>query len=130
MVDMSIPDITRGDAERSLVDINFSKYLPLSEATFYVMLALDEPLHGYAVMQKVETISEGNVVIGPGTLYGAFTTLEKQGLIEKVSEEDRRKTYALTAKGRQVLAEHVRRLAIMVRNGQSALNYLAKESAA
>ena len=127
---MSMPDITIDDVERSQVDINFSKYLPLSEATFYVMLALDEPLHGYAVMQKVETISEGNVVIGPGTLYGAFTTLEKQGLIEKVSEEDRRKTYGLTTKGRQVLAEHVRRLAIMVRNGQSALNYLAKENAA
>lgn len=112
------------------MDINYSTYLPLSEATFYVMLALDEPLHGYAVMQKVETISEGNVVIGPGTLYGAFTTLEKQGLIEKVSEQDRRKTYALTIKGRQVLAEHVRRLAIMVRNGQAALNYLAKENPA
>lgn len=94
------------------------------------MLALDEPLHGYAVMQKVETISEGNVVIGPGTLYGAFTTLEKQGLIEKVSEEDRRKTYALTAKGRAVLAEHVRRLAVMVRNGQAALKYLQKETKA
>ncbi len=112
------------------MDINYSTYLPLSEATFYVLLALDEPLHGYAVMQKVEAISEGNVVIGPGTLYGAFTTLEKQGLIEKVSEEDRRKTYALTIKGRQVLAEQVRRLAVMVRNGQAALNYLAKEKAA
>lgn len=112
------------------MDINYSKYLPLSEATFYVMLALDEPLHGYAVMQKVETISEGNVVIGPGTLYGAFTTLEKQGLIEKVSEEDRRKTYALTVKGRHVLAEHVRRLTVMVRNGQSALTYLHKDAKA
>jgi DNA-binding PadR family transcriptional regulator len=112
------------------LDINYSKYLPLSEATFYVLLALDEPLHGYAVMQKVETISEGNVVIGPGTLYGAFTTLEKQDLIEKVSEEDRRKTYALTLRGRQVLAEQVRRLTIMVRNGQAALNYLAKGKAA
>jgi DNA-binding PadR family transcriptional regulator len=127
---MSSFDIANSDVRGAGLDINYAKYLPLSEATFYVMLALDDPLHGYAVMQKVETISEGNVVIGPGTLYGAFTTLEKQGLIEKVSEEDRRKTYALTAKGRIVLAEHVRRLAIMVRNGQSALNYLQKEDAA
>ncbi|MES2316392.1 MAG: PadR family transcriptional regulator [Pseudomonadota bacterium] len=106
------------------MDIIFSKYLPLSEATFYVLVALEEPLHGYAIMQKVETISEGNVVIGPGTLYGAFATLEKQGLIEKVSEEDRRKTYALTRKGSLVLAEHIRRLAIMVRSGQAALNHV------
>jgi DNA-binding PadR family transcriptional regulator len=106
------------------MDINYSKYLPLSEATFYVLVALDEPLHGYAIMQKVETISEGNVVIGPGTLYGAFATLEKQGLIAKVSEVDRRKTYALTAKGSLVLQEHVRRLEIMVRNGQAALKFI------
>jgi DNA-binding PadR family transcriptional regulator len=112
------------------VDINFGKYLPLSEATFYVMAALDTPLHGYAIMQKVEAMSEGNVVIGPGTLYGAFTTLEKQGLIEKVSEEDRRKTYALTAKGGAVLEEHVRRLAIMVRKGKAALTILKKGATA
>ena len=95
----------------------FSKYLPLSEATYYILVALDEPLHGYAIMQKVEAISEGNVVIGPGTLYGAFSTLEKQGLIEKVKEEERRKYYALTPRGRDVLAEQLRRLQIMVRNG-------------
>lgn len=126
---MSITDISKTDLG-SDVDINFAKYLPLSEATFYVMAALDTPLHGYAIMQKVEAMSEGNVVIGPGTLYGAFTTLEKQGLIEKVSEEDRRKTYALTAPGGAVLAEHVRRLAIMVRNGKAALAILKKGAAA
>lgn len=96
---------------------DFSKYLPLSEATFYILVALDEPLHGYAIMQKVEAMSEGSVVIGPGTLYGAFSTLEKQGLIEKVKEEERRKSYALTERGRQVLAEQLRRLQIMVRTG-------------
>lgn len=108
------------------MDINFSRYLPLSEATFYVLVALDEPLHGYAIMQKVEAISEGNVVIGPGTLYGVFATLEKQGLIDKVREEDRRKIYALTDKGRQVLDEQVRRMTIMVRNGELALRHLRK----
>lgn len=113
-----------------LMEVNYSKYLPLSEATFYVMAALDEPLHGYAIMQKVEAMSEGSVTIGPGTLYGAFTTLEKLGLIEKVSEEDRRKTYALTQKGRLVLAEHIRRLCIMVRSGQAALAILIKGKAA
>ncbi len=96
---------------------DYSKYLPLSEATFYILVALDEPLHGYAIMQKVEAMSEGSVVIGPGTLYGAFSTLEKQGLIEKVKEEERRKSYALTERGRVVLAEQLRRLQIMVRNG-------------
>ena len=100
---------------------NTSKYLPLSESTYYIMLSLVEPLHGYGVMQKVETISEGKVTIGPGTLYGAFGTLEKEGLIQMVKEEDRRKSYALTSKGKRVLAEQVERLAVMSKNGQAVL---------
>ena len=95
-----------------------TKYLPLSESTAYILLALAEPLHGYGVMQKVEQISEGTVKLGPGTLYGAFSTLEGEGLIVKVGEAERRKTYALTDKGKQVLKEHIRRSAILVENGQ------------
>lgn len=94
-----------------------TKYLPLSEATCYILLSLVEPLHGYALMQKVEAMSQGTVKIGPGTLYGAFTVLEKEGLIVKVDERDRRKSYLLTAKGKKVLQEQVRRSEILVRNG-------------
>jgi DNA-binding PadR family transcriptional regulator len=94
------------------------KYLPLTEATSYILLALTEPLHGYGVMQKIEHMSEGTVNVGPGTLYGAFSSLEKDALIVKVSEEDRRKSYTLTTKGRQILQEHMRRLEILVRNAR------------
>lgn len=103
-----------------------TKYLPLSEATFYILLALVEPMHGYAVMQKVETMSAATVNIGPGTLYGAFTNLEKAGLIIMVREEERRKSYALTDRGRQVLAEQIRRLEIMTGNGQAIIPQLKK----
>ena len=97
------------------------KYLPLTESTCYILIALAEPLHGYGVMQKVEEMSAGFVSLGPGTLYGAFQTLEKDGLIEKAGEEERRKSYALTPKGQQVLAEHIRRSEIMVRNGKQII---------
>jgi DNA-binding PadR family transcriptional regulator len=100
---------------------DFTKYLPLSEATYYILLSLVEPLHGYGVMQKVESISDGTVNVGPGTLYGAFTTLEKEKLISMVKEEDRRKSYLLTPKGRQVLKEQISRLQIMTRNGLEIL---------
>lgn len=100
------------------MSIDFKKYLPLTESTAYTLLALTEPLHGYGVMQKVETMSVGTVKIGPGTLYGAFTTLESEGLIVKAYEVERRKIYALTDKGRQILKEHIRRSEIMVENGQ------------
>jgi len=78
---------------------NVNKYLPLTEAPYYIMISLVEPLHGYAVMQKVKEMSEETVKVGPGTLYGVFSTLDKEGLIVKVKEEERRKCYALTPKG-------------------------------
>ena len=102
-------------------DIDFSRYLPLSEATFYVLACLHEPLHGYAIMQKVDALSEGSVSIGPGTLYGVFATLEKQGLVVKVREEERRKVYGMTALGRRVLTEQSRRLAIMAAAAHNTL---------
>jgi DNA-binding PadR family transcriptional regulator len=103
--------MSRGD------EIN--EYLPLTESTYYILLALAEPLHGYGVMQKVESLSEGTVKIGPGTLYGAFQTLEKENLIVKAGEEERRKFYLLTDKGRLVLKRQVNRLRIMVRSGSA-----------
>jgi DNA-binding PadR family transcriptional regulator len=98
-------------------DIN--QYLPLTESTYYILLALAEPMHGYGVMQNVDSLSEGTVKIGPGTLYGAFQTLEKEGLIVKVGEEERRKIYTLTPKGREVLNLQISRLRIMVRSGSA-----------
>ena len=95
----------------------YLKYLPLTESTAYILLALREPLHGYGVMQKVEVMSDNTVKIGPGTLYGAFSTLEVEGLITKAGEQDRRKLYVLTSKGREILSEHIRRIEILARNG-------------
>ena len=95
----------------------YTKYLPLTESSYYIMLSLVEPRHGYAVMQHVESLSQGTVKLGPGTLYGDFATLEKEKIITKVKEEDRRKYYSLTVKGRKILIEQIRRLEIMTQNG-------------
>lgn len=97
------------------------KYLPLTETTAYILLSLSKPLHGYGVMQKVEAISEGTVKIGPGTLYGAFSMLEKEGLITKAGEEGRRKIYALTVKGKDVLRDHIHRLEVQARSGKRVI---------
>jgi DNA-binding PadR family transcriptional regulator len=94
-------------------------YLPLTEATYYTMLCLAEPRHGYGIMRKVRRISEGAVRLGPGTLYGVLAALERQGLIARDSEERRRKNYVLTIKGRLVLAAQMQRLEIMVKNARS-----------
>lgn len=102
-------------------------YLPLSEATYYVMLALLEPLHGYGVMQEVERLSEGVVKVGAGTVYGVFSTLEEAGLIVMVSEERRRKSYALTEQGKAVLLAQIARLDVMTERGKSVRPRLTGE---
>jgi DNA-binding PadR family transcriptional regulator len=78
-------------------------------------------------MQKVEEISAGTVKIGPGTLYGALTTLEKEKLIQKVEEVDRRKIYQLTPDGRLVLQRQIERLRMMVNNAREIAPWLDRE---
>ena len=96
--------------------MNLNNYLPLTETTFYVMLSLTEPGHGYVIMQKVEKLSEGNVRIAAGTMYGAIENLTKQKLIEAVPTDDkRRKVYQLTEIGRSVLKLEVERLKYLVK---------------
>lgn len=84
--------------------------LPLSETMHYILLALREPLHGYAVMQKIEKMSNGTVILAAGTLYGALENLHKHGWIEPVKEAGRRKVYRITAEGRTILKREQNRL--------------------
>jgi len=101
-----------------MVQDDLERYLPLTESTYYILLALVEPLHGYAVMQRIEGMSEGLVHVGAGTLYNAVPVLLKEGLIAQVDEDSRRKYYHLTQKGKAVLLRQIERLEVMARNGQ------------
>ena len=88
---------------------------PMTEAMYYILLALLEPGHGYRLMQAIGGVSGGRVKMGPGTLYGALSRLEEDGLICRVGERDaRRKTYALTESGRAALAAEAARLRSML----------------
>ena len=96
--------------------MNLNKYLPLTETTFYIMIALKEPSHGYAVMQKVEELSDGKVRIAAGTMYGAIDNLLKQKLIENVPSDDkRRKLYKLSENGIEVIKLEIERLKHLVK---------------
>jgi len=91
--------------------MNRNKNLPLTETTFYILLALFKPAHGYAIMQKVEELSNHQVKIAAGTLYGAIDNLLKLNLIEFVKKEDnRRKVYVITEKGRDLLLLDLERM--------------------
>ncbi len=84
---------------------------------YYVLLALAHPAHGYAMMQQIRTLSRGRVRMGPGTMYGLLSRMQADGWIELESEEGRRKTYALTATGRQALLAEYERLQCLLRDG-------------
>jgi len=99
-------------------------YLPLTESRFYILLTLIKPLHGYGIIQEVKVLSKGSVKLGPGTVYGALSTLEKDKLIEKVRENGRRKEYLLTRKGAEVLLAQINRVEIMRDNGKARKEFL------
>jgi PadR family transcriptional regulator, regulatory protein PadR len=67
------------------------------------------PLHGYAVLLRIEQISAGALLIEQGALYPGLYRLERQGLLKTnwgISENNRRaKFYELTATGRRRLRD-------------------------
>jgi len=108
------------------------EFLPLTPAVFNILLALaDSEKHGYAIMLEVEANTNGQVVMGPGTLYGSIKRMLKAGLIEEGDEradpqmdDQRRKYYRLTNLGRRALRMEAERLAsqVMVARTKNVLN--------
>ncbi|MDF2534843.1 MAG: transcriptional regulator, PadR-like family [Bacillales bacterium] len=99
-------------------------YLPMTETAYYILLCLNKSRHGYGIMQYVEEITNGRIKLGPGTIYGTLSKLEKEQLIIPETEEDRRKIYRLSNKGRKVLELEMERLAEMLNNGNREMEGL------
>ena len=91
---------------------------PMTEAMYYVLLALMNPSHGYKLMAEIEEVSRHRVKMGPGTLYGVLTRMEKDGLITITEDDGRRKTYRITSLGREAFRTELQRLRDMVRDGE------------
>ena len=97
--------------------------IALTEATYYILLSLYTPQHGYGIMQQAERLSGGRVRLAAGTLYGALNALCEKGWIAQlpVQDQSRRKEYRRTADGLAVLKEELARLRELVANGESIL---------
>ncbi len=97
--------------------------IALTEATYYILLSLIAPQHGYGIMQQTEQMSHGRVRLAAGTLYGALNTLCDKGWIIQLPVEDgsRRKEYKLTERGRAILQSEVARLRELAYNGERIL---------
>jgi DNA-binding PadR family transcriptional regulator len=103
--------------------LNLNKLLPLTETTFYIMLSLVKPSHGYVVMQTVEELSAGRVRVAAGTMYGAVENLLKHKLIVEIPNDDkRRRVYALTRDGQELLRLESERLRYMAEVSEQTLS--------
>ena len=98
--------------------------IALTESTYYILLSLYTPQHGYGVMQQTEKLSGGRVRLAAGTLYGALNSLcEKGWIVPLPAAEEGRK---LTPQGLIVLRNELRRLRQLVANGESIIREEAK----
>ena len=97
------------------------RYLPMSEQSFLLLLCLTRPRHGYGIMQMILEQSNGRVSLGPSTVYTILYKMEQDGLIEVVSEVDRRKIYCITPQGREVLEAETGRLSELARFARHVL---------
>ncbi len=101
---------------------NLQENLPLTEATFFIILTLSPaPKHGYAIMKDAAALSNGRIQLSTSTLYGALKRLLEAGWIARVDEADNgvengriRKAYTLTNLGRRILDAEVARMETLV----------------
>src|SRR6476620_11534074 len=106
--------------------ITEASFLPLPVSVLHILLALgDEEMHGYAIMRRVEELTDDAVTMGPGTLYGAVKRMLADGLIEETAErpdpaldDQRRRYYRVTALGARVRAAEVARLETLLKNAR------------
>src|SRR5687767_864541 len=102
--------------------LNLNGFLPLTPVAFEILLALaDGDQHGYAVMLDVERRTSGAISLHAGTLYRALNRLLEAGLIKEIDErpdpaddDERRRYYRLTPRGRDVAKGEARRLELQV----------------
>ncbi|MDQ0194340.1 PadR family transcriptional regulator [Paenibacillus wynnii] len=99
----------------------------LTDSAYYILLSLLVPRHGYAIMKYIEELTEGEVIMGPATLY---TLIKKMVAADYITagdvEDDRRKPYGVTKKGKQIIDNEIERRSRMVRHGMNAIQQ-AKE---
>lgn len=96
------------------MDINLEKiikrFIPMSETMFYILFALQDERHGYGIMQYVDEITNGRIVLGAGTIYQSLSKLEKEQLIKQTKEENRQKKYIITDNGMLILQIEAKRI--------------------
>ena len=101
---VSIFDNMRGDLMAR------EKYQTLTEQMFYILICLTQESCGVDIMKRVEELTNGRVVIGPGTLYSLLDKFVKEKIIIETKIENRKKNYIITSRGKEMLEKEYLRV--------------------
>lgn len=93
-------------------------YIPMTETGFYILYCLQEEMHGYNIGKKVKDLTNSEITISPGTMYGTLSKMEKDGLIMFVREEEKRKLYKITNLGKEILDIEMKRIERLYKNSR------------
>lgn len=94
---------------------------PLTEALFYILLAVRTPNHGYGIIQDISQMTDKRLILGPGTLYGAINSMLTKKWISLYSEDKesrKKKEYLITNEGKKVFKNEVNRLNELIKNSE------------
>lgn len=104
--------------EESLI----KKYIPMTETTYYTLLAVTQKRHGYAIMQFVNELTKSRIQLGTGTLYTMLGRLVADGVISIAASEEGKKSYLITETGIRLLGRETERLSHQLTDGKSVLS--------
>lgn len=93
-------------------------YIPMTETGFYILFSLQQERHGYSIVQYVKELTNMEITISAGTMYGSLSKMEKDGLIHFTREDEKRKLYIITPLGNEILELEKKRITRMYRNSK------------
>ncbi len=88
----------------------------LTPQMFYILLSLKKPRHGYEIMQSIQTMTDGQLTVGAGTLYTLLSRFQNDNYIDLIGEENRKKIYLLSPLGEKKLKSEYDKMMIMLKN--------------
>jgi len=94
-----------------------NKYVPMTETSCYILLAIaTTPKHGYGIVQHVKSMTENRITLGNGTMYGTLGKMEKDGLIQMILDDEKKKVYEITELGKEILFNEKQRISELNKN--------------
>jgi DNA-binding PadR family transcriptional regulator len=114
---------------KKTAELDPEQLLPLATTVFHILVALaDRERHGYAIMQDIAARTDDKMRLSPGTLYGSIKRMLEQGLIQESDErpdpeldDERRRYYRITERGRRVAGAETERLSKLVSQAVASL---------